>query len=162
MCLGHIYLNVRLKVPRMSRRHFPCVRKRRLRAARERLGAGAVREKFSGSGLTKTKRNTSPAFFFQETPRRACCFYFFISPPLPPFFVGEIKKRKGKKTEKKMQGSAYGASLAGGAFDLGSFVKQPQTALRCLSWVSETRGDGRRASRGATRPSGLSGERWGP
>ncbi|XP_056263038.1 synaptogyrin-2a [Pseudoliparis swirei] len=34
-----------------------------------------------------------------------------------------------------MQSSAYGASLAGGAFDLLNFVKQPQTILRCLSWV---------------------------
>lgn len=34
-----------------------------------------------------------------------------------------------------MQSSAYGASLAGGAFDLQSFVKQPQTILRCLSWL---------------------------
>ncbi|XP_042361746.1 synaptogyrin-2a [Plectropomus leopardus] len=34
-----------------------------------------------------------------------------------------------------MQSSAYGASLAGGAFDLASFVKQPQTILRCLSWI---------------------------
>lgn len=34
-----------------------------------------------------------------------------------------------------MQSSAYGASLAGGAFDLESFVKQPQTILRCLSWL---------------------------
>ncbi|XP_037332878.2 synaptogyrin-2a [Pungitius pungitius] len=34
-----------------------------------------------------------------------------------------------------MQGSAYGASLAGGAFDAVTFVKQPQTILRCLSWV---------------------------
>lgn len=34
-----------------------------------------------------------------------------------------------------MQGSAYGASLAGGAFDLESFVKQPQTILRVLSWI---------------------------
>lgn len=37
--------------------------------------------------------------------------------------------------EGKMQSSAYGASLAGGAFDLGNFVKQPQTILRCLSWL---------------------------
>lgn len=37
-----------------------------------------------------------------------------------------------------MQSSAYGASLAGGAFDLQSFVKQPQTILRCLSWVSDS------------------------
>lgn len=34
-----------------------------------------------------------------------------------------------------MQGSAYGASLAGGAFDLESFLKQPQTILRVLSWI---------------------------
>nr|XP_046272144.1 synaptogyrin-2a [Scatophagus argus] len=34
-----------------------------------------------------------------------------------------------------MQSSAYGASLAGGAFDFESFVKQPQTILRCLSWI---------------------------
>lgn len=34
-----------------------------------------------------------------------------------------------------MQSSAYGASLAGGAFDLESFVKQPQTIVRCLSWL---------------------------
>ncbi|XP_041634553.1 synaptogyrin-2a [Cheilinus undulatus] len=34
-----------------------------------------------------------------------------------------------------MQSSAYGASLAGGAFDLESFIKQPQTILRCLSWL---------------------------
>ncbi|KAM7371947.1 hypothetical protein PAMP_009147 [Pampus punctatissimus] len=34
-----------------------------------------------------------------------------------------------------MQGNAYGASLAGGAFDLESFLKQPQTILRLLSWL---------------------------
>lgn len=34
-----------------------------------------------------------------------------------------------------MQGNAYGASLAGGAFDFESFVKKPQTILRFLSWV---------------------------
>ncbi|KAM9346129.1 synaptogyrin-2a [Symphorus nematophorus] len=34
-----------------------------------------------------------------------------------------------------MQGSAYGAAFAGGAFDVESFVKQPQTILRCLSWL---------------------------
>ncbi|XP_054463748.1 synaptogyrin-2a [Anoplopoma fimbria] len=34
-----------------------------------------------------------------------------------------------------MQSSAYGASLAGGAFDVVNFVKQPQTILRCLSWL---------------------------
>uniref|UniRef100_A0A4W6G2Q7 Uncharacterized protein n=1 Tax=Lates calcarifer TaxID=8187 RepID=A0A4W6G2Q7_LATCA len=37
-----------------------------------------------------------------------------------------------------MQSSAYGASLAGGAFDFPSFVRQPQTILRCLSWVSDS------------------------
>lgn len=36
-----------------------------------------------------------------------------------------------------MQSSAYGASLAGGAFDFVGFLKQPQTVLRCLSWVSD-------------------------
>lgn len=36
-----------------------------------------------------------------------------------------------------MQNTAYGASFAGGAFDLASFVKQPQTILRLLSWVSD-------------------------
>lgn len=35
-----------------------------------------------------------------------------------------------------MQSGAYGASFAGGTFDLVDFVKQPQTVLRCLSWVS--------------------------
>ncbi|XP_028311849.1 synaptogyrin-2a [Gouania willdenowi] len=34
-----------------------------------------------------------------------------------------------------MQSGAYGASLAGGAFDILSFVKQPQTILRLLSWL---------------------------
>ncbi|KAM3597442.1 uncharacterized protein V6R79_004594 [Siganus canaliculatus] len=34
-----------------------------------------------------------------------------------------------------MQNSAYGAALAGGAFDLASFIKKPQTILRCLSWL---------------------------
>ncbi|XP_063326730.1 synaptogyrin-2a [Pelmatolapia mariae] len=34
-----------------------------------------------------------------------------------------------------MQNSAYGASLAGGAFDLANFLKQPQTILRFLSWI---------------------------
>ncbi|XP_074552778.1 synaptogyrin-2a [Halichoeres trimaculatus] len=34
-----------------------------------------------------------------------------------------------------MQSSAYGASLSGGAFDLENFLKQPQTILRCLSWL---------------------------
>ncbi|XP_026181802.1 synaptogyrin-2a [Mastacembelus armatus] len=34
-----------------------------------------------------------------------------------------------------MQSSAYGASLAGGAFDAQNFIKQPQTILRFLSWL---------------------------
>ncbi|XP_067088973.1 synaptogyrin-2a [Osmerus mordax] len=34
-----------------------------------------------------------------------------------------------------MESSAFGASLAGGAFDLTSFVKQPQTIVRILSWL---------------------------
>ncbi|XP_061893075.1 synaptogyrin-2a [Entelurus aequoreus] len=34
-----------------------------------------------------------------------------------------------------MQSSAYGAPLAGGAFDLERFAKKPQTILRFLSWV---------------------------
>lgn len=36
-----------------------------------------------------------------------------------------------------MSSSAYGASFAGGAFDFVDFLKQPQTVLRCLSWVSD-------------------------
>lgn len=36
-----------------------------------------------------------------------------------------------------MSSSAYGASFAGGAFDFVGFLKQPQTILRCLSWVSD-------------------------
>ncbi|XP_063042392.1 synaptogyrin-2a [Engraulis encrasicolus] len=35
-----------------------------------------------------------------------------------------------------MESGAYGASLAGGSFDLVSFVKQPQTIVRLLSWLS--------------------------
>ncbi|KAM4598045.1 synaptogyrin-2a [Polymixia lowei] len=34
-----------------------------------------------------------------------------------------------------MESGAYGASLAGGAFDLIDFVKQPQTIMRFLSWI---------------------------
>ncbi|XP_059925053.1 synaptogyrin-2-like [Gadus macrocephalus] len=34
-----------------------------------------------------------------------------------------------------MESGAYGASLAGGAFDLVNFVKQPQTITRFLSWI---------------------------
>ncbi|KAK2915829.1 hypothetical protein QQF64_024192 [Cirrhinus molitorella] len=34
-----------------------------------------------------------------------------------------------------MESSAYGASLAGGAFDLGSFIKRPQTIVRLFSWL---------------------------
>lgn len=34
-----------------------------------------------------------------------------------------------------MEGGAYGASFAGGAFDLQNFMRLPQTILRILSWV---------------------------
>ncbi|XP_031669677.1 synaptogyrin-2 isoform X2 [Oncorhynchus kisutch] len=34
-----------------------------------------------------------------------------------------------------MESGAYGASLAGGDFDFMSFVKQPQTIVRILSWI---------------------------
>ncbi|XP_076844723.1 synaptogyrin-2a [Brachyhypopomus gauderio] len=34
-----------------------------------------------------------------------------------------------------METSAFGASLAGGSFDFMSFIKQPQTILRLLSWL---------------------------
>ncbi|RXN14051.1 synaptogyrin-2-like protein [Labeo rohita] len=34
-----------------------------------------------------------------------------------------------------MESSAYGASLAGGAFDFGSFIKRPQTIVRLFSWL---------------------------
>ncbi|XP_056117923.1 synaptogyrin-2a [Rhinichthys klamathensis goyatoka] len=34
-----------------------------------------------------------------------------------------------------MESSAYGASLAGGAFDFWSFIKQPQTIARLFSWL---------------------------
>ncbi|KAL2102025.1 hypothetical protein ACEWY4_003786 [Coilia grayii] len=35
-----------------------------------------------------------------------------------------------------MESGAYGASLAGGSFDFVSFIKQPQTVVRLLSWLS--------------------------
>ncbi|XP_019400498.1 PREDICTED: synaptogyrin-1 isoform X2 [Crocodylus porosus] len=34
-----------------------------------------------------------------------------------------------------MEGGAYGAGKAGGAFDPQTFVRQPHTALRLVSWV---------------------------
>ncbi|CAB1350152.1 unnamed protein product [Coregonus sp. 'balchen'] len=34
-----------------------------------------------------------------------------------------------------MESGAYGASLSGGAFDFMSFIKQPQTIVRILSWL---------------------------
>lgn len=34
-----------------------------------------------------------------------------------------------------METSAYGASLAGGAFDVWSFIKRPQTIARLFSWL---------------------------
>lgn len=35
-----------------------------------------------------------------------------------------------------MEGTAYGAARAGGAFDLLTFLQQPHTVLRMVSWVS--------------------------
>lgn len=35
--------------------------------------------------------------------------------------------------------SAFGASLAGRGFDFYKFVRQPQTIVRLLSWVSTCR-----------------------
>lgn len=32
--------------------------------------------------------------------------------------------------------SAYGAAFAGGGFDFYKFIRQPQTIVRFLSWVS--------------------------
>ncbi|KAG7267491.1 hypothetical protein CRUP_008252 [Coryphaenoides rupestris] len=34
-----------------------------------------------------------------------------------------------------MESGAYGASLAGGSFDVVKFMKQPQTVARCFSWI---------------------------
>lgn len=34
-----------------------------------------------------------------------------------------------------MEASAYGAALAGGAFDIWSFIKRPQTIARLFSWL---------------------------
>ncbi|XP_043824173.1 synaptogyrin-1 isoform X2 [Dromiciops gliroides] len=34
-----------------------------------------------------------------------------------------------------MEGGAYGAGKAGGAFDLQTFIRQPHTVLRLVSWV---------------------------
>lgn len=36
----------------------------------------------------------------------------------------------------KMEGTAYGAGRAGGAFDPLTFLQQPHTVLRMVSWVS--------------------------
>lgn len=33
-------------------------------------------------------------------------------------------------------GQAYGAGMAGGAFDPVAFIKKPQVILRIVSWVS--------------------------
>ncbi|MBN3313454.1 SNG2 protein, partial [Atractosteus spatula] len=37
--------------------------------------------------------------------------------------------------KRKMETGAYGAAKAGGAFDFPTFLKQPQTIIRFLSWV---------------------------
>lgn len=41
--------------------------------------------------------------------------------------------------EERDGASAYGASLAGRGFDFQKFVRQPQTIVRLLSWVSANR-----------------------
>lgn len=41
--------------------------------------------------------------------------------------------------EERDGASAYGASLAGRGFDFQKFVRQPQTIVRLLSWVSAKR-----------------------
>lgn len=49
----------------------------------------------------------------------------------------EEKREKSHMDMKESDGaSAYGASLAGRGFDLNKFVRQPQTIVRFLSWVS--------------------------
>lgn len=49
----------------------------------------------------------------------------------------EEKREKSRMDMKESDGaSAYGASLAGRGFDLNKFVRQPQTIVRFLSWVS--------------------------
>ncbi|KAJ7992008.1 hypothetical protein DPEC_G00274130 [Dallia pectoralis] len=46
------------------------------------------------------------------------------------------EKKKELQEEEKMDGvGSFGAGLAGGAFDPVSFIKQPTTILRLLSWV---------------------------
>lgn len=37
----------------------------------------------------------------------------------------------------KESDGAFGVSLAGRGFDLNKFVRQPQTIVRFLSWVSD-------------------------
>lgn len=36
----------------------------------------------------------------------------------------------------KASGGAYGAGMAGGAFNVLAFIKKPQVILRIVSWVS--------------------------
>lgn len=48
-----------------------------------------------------------------------------------------VLKHLGYFRVEKMSSSAYGSSFAGGAFDFVGFLKEPQTILRCLSWVSD-------------------------
>lgn len=49
----------------------------------------------------------------------------------------EEKREKSRMDMKESDGaSAFGASLAGRGFDLNKFVRQPQTIVRFLSWVS--------------------------
>lgn len=46
----------------------------------------------------------------------------------------------GRDMEETAGASAYGASLAGRGFDFQKFVRQPQTIVRLLSWVSVCEG----------------------
>lgn len=71
------------------------------------------------------------------------CIYFFVfidvcarvrcSHPVP------LKQQWGRREEEEediMEGmQAYGAGKAGGAFDPVTFLQQPQTILRIVSWV---------------------------
>lgn len=49
------------------------------------------------------------------------------------------RRLNGSNMEETGGTSVYGASLAGGGFDFQKFVKQPQTIVRLLSWVSAIR-----------------------
>lgn len=60
-----------------------------------------------------------------------------LQPVLAVTFLTTLKHLGYSTVKKKMSSSAYGASFAGSGFDFVGFLKQPQTVLRCLSWVSD-------------------------